>query len=72
MKVDDNVKEVETEMVAGIVGITCSSSGIEGESGVVALDTMKPQSGWCIYAKTSGEHPSLAGLRERARERILP
>lgn len=69
VKLDDNGEEIEAEMVAGSVGIACSDSGLQDESGAKILDTMQPQSGWWIYAKTKGEHPSLTGLRDRANAR---
>ncbi|KAK5096093.1 hypothetical protein LTR70_001503 [Exophiala xenobiotica] len=51
--VDDNGKTVQTEMVAGSVGILCSSSGREDASGNISLDTMQPETGWWIFEKKS-------------------
>lgn len=67
-KVPVNVDGTETEMVAGSIGIACSSSGLEDMSGTSGLDTMQPQCGWWIYAKTK-DKPS---TRVRQRERIPP
>lgn len=49
MKVDNHGEEIETVMVAGSVGIECSSSGKETEGGGVGSDTMQPVSGWCMF-----------------------
>lgn len=51
VKVDDNGEIVDTEMVAGSVGISCSSSGLEDDQGMVVLDTMQPETGWWVYEK---------------------
>jgi len=53
VKINDNGVIVEAEMVAGSVGIACSSSGVENEFGTICLDTMKPQVGWWIYEKNA-------------------
>lgn len=53
VKVDDNGDEFDAEMVAGSVGMICSSSGDEDEEGLVGLDTVEPMSGWWIYEKIS-------------------
>lgn len=72
VKVNDNGEEIETEMVAGSVGINCFSSRPAPEPGVdPTVDTMQPQTGWWIYSKTKGEHPTLTDLRQRAAARGL-
>jgi hypothetical protein len=38
-------------MIAGSVGLSCSTSGDEDEEGVIDLDTMQPETGWWIYEK---------------------
>lgn len=50
--VNDHGEIIKSEMLAGSVGISCSSSisGIEGQAGVAYLDTMQPRSGW-FYEK---------------------
>lgn len=57
--INDNGEEAEAEMIAGSVGITCTSSGrevvrnpyLDPEGVTIGLDTMQPQSGWFIYEK---------------------
>jgi Domain of unknown function (DUF4419) len=52
--VDDNGEIVETDMVAGSIGIACSSSGVETAEGRVTLDSMQPETGWWIIEKKNG------------------
>lgn len=62
--INDNGEEIKAEMLAGSVGIRCSSSGRPSavsrwnpkenqEEGPVGTDTMQPQLGWFIY-ETAG------------------
>ncbi|KAI0442729.1 hypothetical protein F4803DRAFT_518397 [Xylaria telfairii] len=51
----DNGTIVESEMLSGLVGISCTSSGraSAGQDGIVGIDTMQPHSAWFIYEKGS-------------------
>jgi len=51
VKIDDNGEMVDSVMVAGSVGMSCSSSGIEDENGAFILDTLQPETGWWICEK---------------------
>ncbi|KAK3710978.1 hypothetical protein LTR37_009999 [Vermiconidia calcicola] len=51
VKIDDNGDEIDAEMIAGAVGITCTSSGKATADGGKGLDTMQALSGWWIYEK---------------------
>ncbi|KAK3720055.1 hypothetical protein LTR37_003878 [Vermiconidia calcicola] len=55
VKIDDNGDEIEAEMIAGSVGISCTSSGQATADGGKGLDTMQPQSGWWIYEKVGAK-----------------
>ena len=46
VKLNDNGREYDTNMLAGMVGIHAGSEG---------LDTIQPVSGWWMYEKVSGE-----------------
>ena len=62
VELNDNGIELETEMVAGSVGIACSSSGLETENGKVGFDTMQPESGWWIYEKKPSDKGAANGM----------
>ena len=47
----DNGIEIEAEMLAGSIGMACSSSGQTTADGQPGIDTMQPCSGWWIYEK---------------------
>ena len=53
VKVDDNGEEVDMEMVAGSIGMTCSSSRVGDTNGKAEeiWDTVAPAAGWWIYEK---------------------
>ena len=51
VKINDNGYEVEAVMIAGSVGINCSSTGTKLANGTVGLDTMSPETGWWIFEK---------------------
>lgn len=53
VKVDDNGTIVNTRMVAGSVGIHCSSSGEELAGGKKGFDTLAAQTGWWIFESKS-------------------
>ncbi len=61
VELNDNGLELKTEMVAGSVGIACSSSGLESEDGKVGLDSMQPETGWWIYEKKSSDKGAATG-----------
>lgn len=62
--IQDDEQVTETEMIAGSVGIACSSSGIETESGEIGLDTMQPVTGWFICElQSSGDKPAKPSVR---------
>lgn len=52
VKVDDNGDEFDAVMIAGSVGIACTSSGEELAEDVVGFDTMSAETGWWIFEKT--------------------
>ncbi|KAJ9660904.1 hypothetical protein H2198_002249 [Neophaeococcomyces mojaviensis] len=45
----DNGEVVEAEMLAGSIGIVCSSSARQNVFGQASLDAMQPEVGWWIY-----------------------
>lgn len=47
----DNGVELEAEMVAGSVGVNCTSSGKPSADGTSGLDTMQNHLGWFMYEK---------------------
>ncbi|CAD6583574.1 MAG: hypothetical protein ASARMPREDX12_001306 [Alectoria sarmentosa] len=49
VKVDDNGDEFDATMVAGSVGINCTSSGDELDEGLVELDTVRAETGWWMF-----------------------
>ncbi|CAF9922508.1 MAG: hypothetical protein ALECFALPRED_002108 [Alectoria fallacina] len=49
VKVDDNGDEFDATMVAGSVGINCTSSGDELDGGLVELDTVSAETGWWMF-----------------------
>ena len=51
VKINDNGHKLEAVMIAGSVGINCSSSGTELADGTVGLDSMSPETGWWIFEK---------------------
>ncbi|KAK8070445.1 hypothetical protein PG997_010648 [Apiospora hydei] len=48
---NDNGHELEAEMIAGSVGVNCTSSGKLTAKGEMGLDTMQNHLGWFIYEK---------------------
>lgn len=48
---DNNGFELEAEMIAGSVGVNCTSSGKPSADGTLGLDTMQNHLGWFIYEK---------------------
>lgn len=55
VKVDDNGDEFDAMMVAGSVGINCTSSGDELSNGLVGPDTVAAKTGWWMFEKKSQE-----------------
>ena len=49
VKVDDNGDVFDSTMVAGSVGINCTSSGDEMDGGLVELDTVRAETGWWMF-----------------------
>ncbi|KAK5112704.1 hypothetical protein LTR85_011215 [Meristemomyces frigidus] len=49
----DNGAKISAEMLAGSVGMECSSGEQEMVGGEVGLDTMQPWSGWWVYEKAA-------------------
>ena len=49
VKVDDNGDLFDSTMVAGSVGINCTSSGDEMDGGLVDLDTVSAETGWWMF-----------------------
>ena len=49
VKVDDNGDLFNSTMVAGSVGINCTSSGDEMDGGRVGLDKVRAETGWWIF-----------------------
>ena len=49
MKVNDNGNEFDAMMVAGSVGISCTSRRDELDEGSVELDTVSAGTGWWIF-----------------------
>lgn len=48
---NDNGYKFDAVMVAGFVGIKCSSSGQTTDNGQLGLDTMQAESGWLFFEK---------------------
>ena len=53
VKVDDNSDEFDAMMVAGSVGINCTSSGGKIGEGEEDLDTVSAKTGWWIFERKS-------------------
>lgn len=51
---DDNGYKFDAVMVAGFVGIKCTSSGKKMSIGRTGPDTMQAESGWLMYEKKKG------------------
>ena len=49
VKVDDNGHFTDCTMVAGSVGISCTSSGDGLDGGPVGLDTVTTETGWWMF-----------------------
>ena len=49
VKVDDNGDVFDSTMVAGSVGINCTSSGDEMDGGLAELDTVSAETGWWMF-----------------------
>lgn len=49
VKIDDNGDVFDSTMVAGSVGINCTSSGDEMDGGLVELDTVSAETGWWMF-----------------------
>ena len=62
VKVDDNGNVFNTMMVAGSVGINCTSSGDELDEGLVELDTVSAETGWWMFE--SQDSPPELGFYE--------
>jgi hypothetical protein len=63
--INDHGSKIEAEMLAGSVGIVCSSSGRKSATPPysVGLDTMQPRVGWFIYERLSEEGKRLTAWR---------
>lgn len=61
VKLDDNGTPVHTRMVAGSVGIYCSSSGEELAGGKRGFDTVAAQTGWWIFETKSAAKEAGSG-----------
>lgn len=53
VKCNDNGDVFDSTMVAGSVGINCTSSGDELEGGLVGLDTVSAETGWWMFESKS-------------------
>ncbi len=51
--VDDNGEFFDAMMVAGSVGISCTSGGDELADGIVGLDTVNAETGWWMFERKS-------------------
>lgn len=51
--VDDNGDVFQAQMFAGSAGYSCSSSGHPVRGGAVALDTIRPETGWWMFQDSS-------------------
>ena len=49
VKVDDHGDVFDSTMIAGSVGMNCSSSGDEVDGGLTGLDTVSAETGWWIF-----------------------
>ena len=57
VKVDDNGDVFDSTMVAGSVGMKCSSSGDEVDGELVGLDTVSAETGWWIFESKDPDAP---------------
>ncbi|KAM0798439.1 hypothetical protein BDR22DRAFT_373388 [Usnea florida] len=57
VKVDDNEDVFDSTMVAGSVGINCSSSGDEVDGGLAGLDTVSADTGWWMFESKVANTP---------------
>jgi hypothetical protein len=48
VKINNNSKMVDSVIVAGSVGMSCSSSGAGNSRGADILDTLQPETSWWI------------------------
>lgn len=56
LKVNDNGREYDSMMIAGLVGIQATSNGLGPEDkGHIKPDSIRPLSGWWMYEKKSSE-----------------
>ena len=51
--IDDYGVEIKAEMLAGSIGMDCTSSGEETADGQAGMDPLQPRSGWWIYEKAT-------------------
>ena len=58
VKVDDNGDVIDSTMVAGSVGINCTSSGDEMDGGLVELDTVSAETGWWMFESKDADASS--------------
>lgn len=58
VKVDDNGDVFDSTMVAGSVGINCTSSGDELDGGLVELDTVSAETGWWMFESKNHDESS--------------
>ena len=52
VQIDENGNRFDAMMIAGSVGISCTSSGDEVSDGLVGLDTVNAEAGWWIFETT--------------------
>lgn len=62
--IHDNGEDVEAEMLAGSVGINCTSSMTSSADGTMGLDTMQNHHGWFIYEKGAADEGSASSEAE--------
>ena len=55
VKVNDNGDKFDAVMIAGSVGISCTSSEEELAEDLVGLDTMSAETGWWMFEKTNAD-----------------
>ena len=71
VKVDDNGDVFDSTMVAGSVGINCTSSGDEMDGGLVELDTVSAETGWWMFESKDADASTVAIHRKLGRWRKL-
>ena len=49
VEVNDSGDEFDAMMIAGSIGINCTSSGYELDEGSVELDTVSAGTGWWVF-----------------------